>query len=116
MPSKEEHLAKEARSAAAVDALVAAGPFVEWAIVVTAYCALHLVEAWFATIGRHHLSHNARNDAVNRYLPSIASAYFSLQDASRVARYDRDGLLEAQQLESALADFRVIEAEVRALL
>ncbi len=116
MPTREEHITKEARSEDVVEALLAAGPLVEWTIVVTAYRALHLVEAWFATIGRHHLSHNARNDAVNRFLPSIAGAYFSLQDAGRVARYDRDGLLGPAELDAALADFLAIETEVRALL
>ncbi len=115
MPSQGEHLGWGERSGGLL-ALLATSEHSDWAIVVTAYRALHLVEAVFATRGVHHLSHLARNRAVRAEFPEIALPYMRLQNLSRIARYDVDGVLGPAELISALEEFAAIEAGLRPLL
>ncbi|MCC6236921.1 MAG: hypothetical protein IT299_05020 [Dehalococcoidia bacterium] len=109
MPSQAEHLRRADHDGHLVAQLTEAGEFQEWAIVVPAYRALHLVEAVFAASGIHHASHLARNRAVRTELPEIALPYVNLQNLSRIARYDVDRTIDASLVESALAEFTIIE-------
>ena len=92
MPARDEHLAKADHGATVAASLMAEPASVEWAITVLFYRAVHVVEAWFALSGIHHQSHQARTRAVDRQLPEIAADYGDLLEASRTARYERDGI------------------------
>lgn len=60
----------------------------DWAVVVAFYTAVHLVEGVRAMAGEHSLSHRERVDYVGSHHRPIASAFYELYFASRVARYD----------------------------
>ncbi len=80
------------------------------------YRAVHLVEAWFALRGVHNLSHHARSQAVYRDLGEIASDYADLLEASRIARYEQDGMIDWPLHERLREGADRIEAHVRAAL
>jgi hypothetical protein len=116
VPSREEHLQQAARSAELAALLDANGAFPDWALVATAYQAVHLVEAYFAARGEHHQTHAGRNRAVGAALLAIAFAYASLQNLSRSARYEAAGTLTRLDYELAAVRFALIEAELRSRL
>lgn len=116
MPSRDEHLAKADGNAALAAQLAADHSSPEWATTVLFYRAVHLVEAWFALRGVHNLSHHARSQAVYRDLGEIASDYADLLEASRIARYEQDGMIDWPLHERLREGADRIEAHVRAAL
>lgn len=116
MPSREDHLRKEAENAAFEGVAREAGNSPEWAVTILFYRAMHLVEAYFALSDIHHLSHVARSRAVARSLPEVYASYESLLDLSRRARYESPGVVTWDDYGPAQADFATIAAHLRPLI
>lgn len=62
--------------------------YLDWAITVYFYASIHLVEAFFASVGVHCRDHSWRNREVGSRLPAVAQHYMRLYNASRRARYE----------------------------
>ena len=89
MSSKKDHLAKAEHDERFVEFVGSASPFLDWAITATFYAALHYVEAYFASVGRHSPDHRARDSSIRRdpKISSIYDDYSELKNHSVNARY-----------------------------
>lgn len=116
MPSKDEHLAKEHRNKWLERGLRVVHTHPEWAITVTFYRALHLVDAALAVHDTHPRTHKQRNLAVNRLMAPISADYIDLKDLSIVARYDPHGRVGWSEYGRARGLASAVETHVRALL
>lgn len=111
MPSRDEHLAQARHNEALVAQLreLPGDPYRDWCATALFYSAVHRVEAYLATRGRHSSDHQERNLLVRmeRTLSPISRNYRSLLDASRIARYRRDWeRLDLDALESNVRAIR----------
>lgn len=92
MPSTEEHIKKyeENKKLLESNLNIENCDFYNWIVTVSFYAALHLVEAKLAKDGIDSKDHFARNNNVDRFnqFSEIRSAYKTLYDKSRIARYD----------------------------
>lgn len=97
----EQHLQRWKDNRKYLECLDPSAP--EWAVAVTFYTALHLVQAWLLRMGKHPASHGARNDVINRLaynhrlssterqlIRQLATEYSTLREASIHARYDAE--------------------------
>lgn len=90
MPKKDDHLTKAEHDEQFVSSFdLQTSPFVDWAITGLFYAALHYVEAFFATKGRHSADHRARDSSIRRDLDlkAIYDDYNELKNFSINARY-----------------------------
>lgn len=113
MPSRAEHLANEAANAAFEIVAREQGASPEWATTVLFYRAVHLIEAYFASLGLHHTSHRQRNATVARPIPAALPDYLDLSELSRRARYEAPGAVNWQDHAEAREAFGVLERELR---
>jgi hypothetical protein len=90
MPRLEAHLRASQENQDLAATLISTPGGVSWAPVVAFYAALHLVDAYLATIGVHPMSHVERRAAIRqtRVLAPILRDYRILEAMSRESRYD----------------------------
>ncbi len=92
-------------------------PYLDWAVTVMFYTALHYVEWYLATKNLHPADHTIRDSYLQRTrdLKPIWPDYRRLKDRSEKARYEGALFMveEAQKLKSRLSD---IETHVRGFL
>lgn len=90
---KENHLFKAESNDRFLNSFdLYSGDFLDWAVVVIFYTALHYVDAYLATRGYVEITggHRGRNLLVSQHLEPIESAYMNLYWAGRNARYIPD--------------------------
>jgi len=111
MTSESVHLRKARHNKAFLATIDVSAPgFLDWAVTVLFYCALHYVEAWFSRkLDRHFTSHGDRNQAVNRFLTRIARGYLRLYNRARLARYEQFAMSSTDFRHLGVDDFAPIE-------
>lgn len=111
MTSETVHLRKARHNKAFLVTIDVSGPrFLDWAVTVLFYCALHYVEAWFCRkLDRHFTNHGDRNQAVNRFLTTIAGGYLRLYNRARLARYEQFAMSSTDFGRLSSDDFAPIE-------
>lgn len=95
----EQHLSRWQNNRKYLECLDPAYP--EWAVAITFYASLHLVQAWLSRQGQHPRSHKARNQVLNRMgsnrnlssdqrklVRDLTVDYTTLREASIHARYE----------------------------
>ena len=90
MPLKSDHLNKARHDETFVSSLdIDSTSFIDWAITAMFYAALHYVEAYFATQGKHSPDHRIRDSSIRRDLNirKIFNDYNELKNFSINARY-----------------------------
>ena len=91
MPSKGEHIDWTQHNEAFWNSFALdASPFIDWVVTGIFYEAVHWVEAFLATKGRHSGSHKERSTAMHRFaqeLAPIQTDYDTLKLDSMAARY-----------------------------
>lgn len=91
MPSKGEHTNWARHNEAFWNSFdLDTSPFIDWVVTGIFYEAVHWVEAFLATKGRHSGSHKERSSTMHRYaqeLAPIQTGYDTLALDSRAARY-----------------------------
>lgn len=93
MPSKESHVETAKRNQQTIDHLLANDDHLAWAVTVSFYKALHVVETLLCCDAqspcKHTDDHKSRNKLLKRTrrYEAIYRLYRPLQDASLVARY-----------------------------
>lgn len=91
--------------------------YADWAITVYFYAAVHLVEAYFATIGIHCNNHGQRNQEVTKRVPRrIASHYLRLYRESRRARYEITPMTKVYAQNLLVNHFQPLRAYLLSLL
>ena len=115
MPSEAAHRrAAEVNEDLAAD-LLASRP--EWAVVVTFYSALHLVDTFLARSGIHPTSHTDRERLIARtQLRPIYAEYRRLNTRSREARYDLRSFTAREARALLTGELAGIKAHVAGLL
>jgi hypothetical protein len=115
MPSEAAHRRAAAVNEALANQLVASHP--DWAIVVTFYSSLHLVDTFLARSAIHPGSHTERERfiAVTQLRP-IYAAYRLLSRRSREARYDLKAFTSLEATGLLNGEFEAIKAHLRGLL
>jgi hypothetical protein len=95
----------------------------DWEVTTLFYAAVHLVDAYLATLKQHPTAHtsrsgrNARNDMVYRYLPSIAVEYIQLFQLSKAARYGYSKqMIVPDDVDDAEDWFKAVAAAVTPLI
>jgi hypothetical protein len=96
MATPDEHLDQARRNRAAAEQMLQEHgddpTYVQWAVAVTFYCAVHCIQAHLQSPGQNPQSHIARGQLIAdpRYgVPSdVQSAYDLLEQRSRAARYE----------------------------
>ena len=87
MPSADQHR-KKAEKNRALLALVSPNDYPDWVVVIAFYTAVHLVERLRAASGDgHSRDHADRLAYVHMHHSTIHTAYYQLQNASMLARY-----------------------------
>ncbi|HEY6348896.1 MAG TPA: hypothetical protein VI636_05740 [Candidatus Angelobacter sp.] len=88
MPSRDEHLAQAAKNRKLAETL-AKTEFLDWAVTVYFYVAIHIVESYLAIHGYHSSNHDQRRDYMNKIpqLRTVIKEYLALERVSRQARY-----------------------------
>lgn len=88
--------------------------FSDWAVTVTFYCGIHLIEAMLARTGHNPKNHSERRDML-KYIPNrndFQDEYLDLYNLSRQARYDcitigKDQIFAAQvDLDAICSSYR----------
>ena len=88
MPSQTEHLAQARRNLEILEQFsFTTCACLDWLVVLAFYTALHWVDAFLATLGRHPKNHFERNRDVSNYLRDIYAHYTHLYNVSREVRY-----------------------------
>lgn len=113
MPSKEEHLLKAERNQKFAETLTAT-QYLDWAVTVLFYAALHYVDAVLAVSGIDPNDHTERQDAIvrNITLKRIYPEYRTLEVLSRNARYF-SLRIEPEDWKRAKDAFDVLRAHIR---
>ena len=91
MPSKELHIFKAEHNKKFLDSVINGNEeYNDWSATVIFYCAVHLVEAYFAEKGEHHTKHVDRKKAMKceSELASVMVSYKAIESLSKAARYD----------------------------
>jgi hypothetical protein len=92
LPAKDEHLQKCSDNESLASNLAASteSAAINWRLVMLHYAALHYVEAYFATKGKHSKNHPERDDNVLRdpNTQPIYKFYSKLKMFSHNARYN----------------------------
>ena len=117
MPSVSQHLAKAVHNETFALTFWPVSPqYADWTITAHFYAAVHLVEAYFATIGIHSTNHQQRNREIAVRLSAVAFHYMNLYRASRRARYDVTPATPTQTHRLVTHHFQHFKAHVISLL
>jgi hypothetical protein len=113
LPTKDEHLDKATHNEKLADVL-SQTTFLDWAVTVFFYSALHYTHIILAVNGQHPVSHETTGPLVRRnpVLRKIWREYESMRIASRNARYYATEITP-QHLADVKNDFGVLRAYVR---
>lgn len=89
MPAQEEHLAVAKRNEEFAQLLAEKTRYIDWAVTILYYSALHYVDAVLAVSQIHPANHSDRHTAIGRNdsLKRVYAEYRTLEAASRNARY-----------------------------
>ncbi|HET9406793.1 MAG TPA: HEPN domain-containing protein [Candidatus Sulfotelmatobacter sp.] len=113
MPNKPEHIAKAESNQKLADTL-SRGAYLDWAVTLLFYSALHYVDAILAVSGVNPETHTERGDAMgnNDTLKRIRPEYRTLETLSRNARY-REMKIDPDDLQKARENFDPLCAHLR---
>ena len=113
MPLKPEHISKAEHNEKLAETLSRTA-YLDWAVTVIFYAALHYVDAILAASVVHPETHSERNDAIgtNAKLLKIRAEYRILETLSRNARY-RSMKIEPADLQEAQNNFSVLRSHLR---
>ena len=119
MPTKDEHVQQAEHNRQFWSSTnVPLTPFVDWVVTGIFYEAVHWVEAFLASTGRHSGTHYDRNLAIQDFsqMNAIRNDFFTLKADSENARYKCERH-SAQYIDSELIPrLNNIERHVRGLL
>ena len=91
LAEKQSHLTKAEHNKDFLENIIKGNElYNDWSATVIFYCAVHIVEAYFAEKNIHHLKHKDRQNDIRQEsaLSSIRVSYKILEDLSRTARYE----------------------------
>ena len=88
MPSLIEHETQYRHNLEFVQTFYPSTKYLDWAITLYFYAAVHLIEAMYAQIGVHNKGHVVRNQRIASDHSGIAVEYMQLYLESRRVRYD----------------------------
>jgi uncharacterized protein (UPF0332 family) len=110
---KPEHISKAERNEKFAQT-VAQTAYLDWAVTITFYSALHYVDAILAVSGVHPDSHTQRGDAIgtNATLRTVRPEYRILETLSQNARY-RSMKIEPADLRRAQENFSTLRSHLR---
>jgi len=113
LATKEEHLDKAAHNEKLAEVLSQTA-FLDWAVTVFFYSALHYAHVILAINGQHPTSHETTGPLVrkNTALKKIRPEYESMRIASRNARYYATEIT-AQHLADVRTDFNTLRTYIR---
>lgn len=113
MPLNPEHIAKAERNEKFADT-VSKTAYLDWAVTIIFYAALHYVDAILAVSAIHPDNHTQRDDAIgtNATLLTVRSEYRILETLSQNARY-RSMTIEPNDLAEAQKNFGILRAHLR---
>lgn len=112
MPSRDEHLAQAAKNRKLAETL-AKTEFLDWAVTIYFYVAVHFIESYLAIHGYHSADHDERRDYINRIpqLRVVIKEYLALERVSRQARYYAQPIT-SEHLRIAQENLAKVEAQV----
>ena len=89
MPTADEHIKKAARNENFAEFLATKTKYIDWAVTMLFYAALHYVDAVLAASSIHPSKHAERKDAIERNdtVKRVYSEYRALETTSVNARY-----------------------------
>jgi uncharacterized protein (UPF0332 family) len=113
LPLQQEHISKAERNEKFADT-VSNTAYLDWAVTILFYAALHYVDAILAVSGIHPDSHSQRGDAMgtNATLSSVRAEYRILETLSQNARY-RSMKIDGFDLKEAKDQFSTLRAHLR---
>ena len=113
MPLQSEHITKAERNEKLAETLFRTS-YIEWAVTVLFYAAVHYVDAILAASGLHPDSHGQREDAINANptLMTVRPQYRILDTLSRNARY-YTVKIEPSDLLQAQNNFQILRTHLR---
>ena len=113
MPLKPEHISKAERNEKFAET-VSKTAYLDWAVTIYFYAALHYVDAILAVSGVHPDSHTQRGDAIgtNVTLSVVRPEYRILETLSQNARY-RSMKIEESDLQKARENFATLKTHLR---
>lgn len=113
MPLKQEHISKAERNEKFAET-VSKTAYLDWAVTILFYAALHYVDAILSVSGIHPDSHTQRDDAIgtNATLLVVRSEYRVLETLSQNARY-RAMNIGPTDLTEAQNNFNTLRAHLR---
>lgn len=114
MPVKEQHLLKAERNATFAQFLAEKTKYIDWAVTMLFYSALHYFDAVLAVSGEHPKNHQERHDAidVNDTLKQVYREYRVLETASWNSRYFTMPI-EAADWQAVKPKFDTLRSHVR---
>ncbi len=109
MPNKETHLEQYQHNKDFLENGISdKNKFADWAVTVTFYCAVHIVEAALANINIHSKNHNDRGKKIeNLRCPRLKTYYKDLYSRSITSRYNCI-LQTSEDVKYALKDLKAI--------
>lgn len=112
MPTRDEHLAQAAKNRKLAETL-AKTEFLDWAVTIYFYVAVHIVESYLAIHRYHSDNHDQRRDYMNKIpqLRAVIKEYLALERVSRQARYYAQPIAP-NHLKTAQENLAAIEAHV----
>jgi len=113
LPIQPEHISKAERNEKFAET-VSKTAYLDWAVTVYFYAALHYVDAVLAVSGIHPDSHTQRVDAIgaNITLSVVRPEYRLLETLSQNARY-RAMKIENSDLQKSQDSFSILRAHLR---
>jgi hypothetical protein len=114
VPTENDHIAKGDANVAFANSLGTERPQLDWKIIAWFYADLHYVEAALIRAGVPSGTHRERREAMRKVaaLKTLVGDYESLQNFSKLARYDPCATIGGQQGQ-AICD---IAADIKARL
>ena len=118
MPQLGEHLRAAQANQELASVLTSLPGGISWSPVVSFYAALHLVDAYLATLGVHPVSHVARRAVIRRTesLEPVLDDYRTLEALSREARYDLRQFSQAEASSLMTGELARVSDAIRSLL
>ena len=117
MSSESKHIEQYSHNKSFLDnGFTDKNQYSDWAVTVTFYCGVHLVEAMLAKFGRNSEDHSDRRDNL-KIIPTrndFQDEYLDLYNLSRQARYDCINI-GREQIFSAQSDLDAIHTAYRKL-
>jgi len=113
LPLQPEHISKAERNEKFAET-VAKTAYLDWAVTIIFYAALHYVDAILAASSIHPDNHTQRDDAIgtNATLLKVRSEYRTLETLSQNARY-RAMKIDGNDFAEAQRNFTVIRVHLR---